>query len=161
MKLPQHARIGPLTIKSLLAHKPPDVYSVAVDATLVDALRVMAAHDVGALLVLDDQRVLGTFSERDYARWALLGAGRADATPVREVMRACEVFTTPPQAVHECLTLMSEKQLQHIAVLDNGKLLGLLSIGDLLKAIIVQYERVFQASELDQRILFLQGTYSC
>ncbi len=161
MKLPQHPRIRPSTVRNLLALKSPAVHPVMAGATVRDALKLMADDDVGALVVLDGGRVAGIFSEREHARMAAVGAGTADATPVSHVMTKCGVFATPPQTVQACLELMNAKRLQYIPVIEGGRLLALLSIGDLLEETIAHYERIFQALELDQRILFLQGTYSC
>jgi len=161
MELPQHSRVAPLTVKALLAHKTAPFYSVAADAMLAEALKTMAEHDVGALVVLDGRQVAGIFSERDYVRWSFLGFGKADASRVRDAMGASIDFATPAQGVHECLTLMHEKRLRYLPVVEGGKPLGLLTHDDLLQAVLAYYEHVFQANELDQRILFLPGTYSC
>ena len=132
-----------------------------MDATVLDAVKVMAEQAVGSVVVLDGERVAGVFSERDYVRMTLTGAGPVDQTPMRQVMSDGVNFATPMQTAHACLALMNEKRLDCIPVLEDGKLLGLLSIDDVQKAIIAQYEGIFQAIELDQKILFLQGTYSC
>jgi signal-transduction protein with cAMP-binding, CBS, and nucleotidyltransferase domain len=161
MELPQHPRIAPLTVRTLLAQRPLECYSVTVDAKVAQALQVLAEHGVGAVVVRDGERVAGIFSEGDYVRVAAASAGQADATPVREAMRLCAAVASPSQAVLECLALMNEKRLRYLPVLEEGKLLGLLSLGDLQQAVIVYYERVCQARDLDQRIQFLQGTYSC
>ncbi len=161
MKLPEHPRIHPLTVKHLLALKLPEVYSVSSAAMVSEALAVMAEHDVGAVVVLDGERVVGMFSERDYARMGFVAAGMADGTRVSHRLTPCEVFATPSQTAQRCLEMMNENRVSYLPVIDDGRLLGLLSIGDLLHEIIVHYERIFQAHELDQRILFLQGTYSC
>ncbi len=161
MKLPEHPRIPPLTVKNLLTLKLPEVYSVTAGAMVLEALAVMAEHDVGAVVVLDEGRVAGICSERDYARMGVVSAGTAEVTPVSHIMTDCVVFATPSQTAQRCLELMNENRLHYIPVIQDGRLLGLLSIGDVLKEIIAQYECIFQAHELDQRILFLQGTYSC
>lgn len=167
MELPQHPRVAPLTISNVLARKVPAVpavpavHGVTVAATVREALAVLAEHDVGAVLVLDGERVAGIFSERDYVRLAFVRAGIAGATSVSQVMTPCTVFATPTQTVQSCLDLMNEKRLQYLPVIEDGKPLALPSIADLLKATIAHYERISQAHALDQRIMFLQGTYSC
>jgi signal-transduction protein with cAMP-binding, CBS, and nucleotidyltransferase domain len=161
MELPQHPRIAPLTIQGVLAEAPLPCHSVNVDATVAQAVQVLAGHDVGAVLVRDGARVVGIFSAGDYVRLASAGTGQADVTPLREAMTLCAAVASPTQTVPECLALMHEKRLRYLPVLEDGKLLGLLALGELQQAVIVHYERVCQARDLDQRIQFLQGTYSC
>ena len=159
MELPQHPRVRPLIVGNLAALASPRVASVPLDATLVEALAVMAERDVGAVVVLDGERVAGVFSERDYARRSPLAG--AQATPVSEAMRPGALFATPEQSVSQCLALMNAQRLQYLPVLAGDHLLALLTIDELQKETIAQYERIFTASALDLKILFLQGTYSC
>lgn len=161
MELPQHPRIRPLIVGNLPALASPSFGSVAIGATLAEALMVMAERDVGAVVVLDGERVAGIFSERDHARRRAAGEAGDANTPVSTLMSRCELWATPDQPVQHYLELMSGRRVNYLPVIEGGRLLALLSIDELQKETIAQYERVFKASQLDLKILFLQGTYSC
>lgn len=124
------------TVRDLLARKGRHVWSVAPDCTVYDTLKLMADKDIGAVLVLDGEQVVGIFSERDYARQVVLKGKTSKDTPVREVMTAKVVFVRPEQDIEECMALMTDKRFRHLPVLENGKLAGLISIGDVVKAVI-------------------------
>lgn len=154
-----HDRVPEPTVGSLLATDGAPAVDEA--AMVVDALKVMSERDSGAVVVLSDGGVAGVFSERDYARNGLLGNRTPGNTSVADVMTRSADFVTPAQTVADCLALMDEKGLAYLPVVDQGRLVGLLSEADLLKARLKFHERVFNESELDQKLLFLRGTYSC
>ncbi|HXP95612.1 MAG TPA: CBS domain-containing protein [Telmatospirillum sp.] len=156
-----HPRVAEPTVRSLLAKRQDEVPVVGEDAMVLDALAVMTECDSGAVVVLSESGLAGLFSERDHARNCLLGNRTASNTPVTDLMTRALDFATPAQSVADCLALMTEKRLTHIPVFDQGKLVGLLSRSDLLEARLAFHERVFHETELDQKLLFLRGTYSC
>ncbi|MEI7430750.1 MAG: CBS domain-containing protein [Betaproteobacteria bacterium] len=161
MRQPQHPRIRAVTVKNLLSEKPPESYSISINATLHEALKTMSQHNIDGVAVLDGEHLAGTFSERDLARMASSDSAFMADKPLSHAMTPALDFVTPDQIAQSCLALMLEKRLNLIPVMEHGKLIGLLSIVELQQAIITQYESIFQAYALDQKILFLQGTYSC
>lgn len=124
------------TIGQLLGAKGHSVYSIAPDATVLEALQEMADRDVGALVVLEGGELVGLISERDYARKVILKGKFSKEIPVREIMSHRVVCVTSEQRVDSCMALMTEKRVRHLPVLDNEKLAGMISIGDVVKAII-------------------------
>ena len=158
----QHPRVPEPTAKSVLARLGPlDVATVGEDATVLDALKIMAERDTAAVAVVSPAGLVGIFSERDHARNCLLGNRTANNTPVVDVMTRSVVGVAPADSVPHCLVLMNERQVTHVAVLDQGRLVGLLSQADLWAARIAYHERIFHETEMDQKLLFLRGTYSC
>jgi CBS domain-containing protein len=158
----RHPRVPEPTAKSLLACSGAiEVATVGEDATALDALAVMAARDTAAVAVASPAGVIGIFSERDHARNGLQGNRLAKDTPVIDVMTRLEAGVAPADSLRRCLVLMKERRVTHLAVLDQGRLVGLLSETDLLAARIAYQERIFQETEMDQKLLFLRGTYSC
>ena len=122
------------TIRQMLARKP-DVYSIDPDATVLDALKRLEEKNVGALLVMKGERLVGIFSERDYARRMVLHGRSSKETAVREVM-TCEVFTIPPDAsAGECMVHMTDRHIRHLPVLEDGRVIGIISIGDIVRAV--------------------------
>ena len=121
----------------------------------------MAERDTAAVAVLSPAGLAGIFSERDHARNCLLGNRTANNTPVADIISRSVAGVAPADSVRQCLVLMNERQITHVAVLDQGRLLGLLSQADLLTAQIAYHERIFHETEMDQKLLFLRGTYSC
>ncbi|CDF94562.1 MULTISPECIES: CBS domain-containing protein [unclassified Pseudomonas] len=114
------------------------VHSIAPEQTVLEALRIMAEKNVGALPVIEDGQVVGVFSERDYARKMVLHGRSSVATPVRTIMSAPVVTADSQQSIERCMEVMTDSHLRHLPVLDNGQLIGLLSIGDLVKQAIVE-----------------------
>lgn len=161
MESGQHPRVAHLTLKQVLAKKPLDPHSVSIDATMLDALRVMAERDIGAVLVLDGERPVGLFTERDFARHTVSDGSPAHLTSVRQAMAGNVVFATPEQTVSQGMALLREQRLRYLVVLEDSHPLGLLSFGDLLEETIAYQERVLKAIELDRLVLFARGTYSC
>ena len=124
------------TVRDLLKQKGQAVWSVVPDSTVYDALTLMAEKNIGALLVIDAGRPVGIFSERDYARQVILKGKASKDTPVREVMTSKVVFVRPEQSIEECMALMTDKRFRHLPILEEGALVGILSIGDVVKAVI-------------------------
>lgn len=128
------------TVKQMLQSKGSQVYTIAPDATVLDALREMATRDVGALLVVDGDTIAGIFSERDYARKLALQGKSSRNTPVWAVMTDDVICISPDQSAEKCMVVMTEKRIRHLPVLDDGRLTGLISIGDVVKAIISEQQ---------------------
>ena len=125
-----------ITVLTILRQKGSEVFHVAPDAKVLDALREMAAHNCGALVVLEGNRPLGVFSERDYARKVVLLGRTSRETRVRECMSAPVIDVAPDACVYRCMSLMTEHRCRHLLVMDRGKLTGVISIGDVVKAVI-------------------------
>ncbi|MEE9571322.1 MAG: CBS domain-containing protein [Gammaproteobacteria bacterium] len=129
-------------VGELLSAKGTDVWSVTPEQTVLAALVLMAEKEVGALMVLEGEALVGIFSERDYARKVVLKDKSSRDTPVSEVMSAPVITVGPDQSIEECMSLMTEKRTRHLPVLENEKLIGLISIGDVVKAVILDREAV-------------------
>ncbi len=128
------------TVKQMLQSKGSQVYTIAPDATVLDALREMATRDVGALVVVDGDAIAGIFSERDYARKLALQGKSSRNTPVWAVMTDEVICISPDQSAEKCMVVMTEKRVRHLPVLDDGRLTGLISIGDVVKAIMSEQQ---------------------
>ncbi|MFC3531837.1 CBS domain-containing protein [Vogesella facilis] len=140
------------TVRQLLLHKRSGLITVGPDATVFQALQIMAEHDIGAVLVMDMGDVLGIFSERDYARRIVLQGRTSAGTKVRDIMTSKVVYVTPEQSVAECMALMTDKRFRHLPVLEDDKVLGLLSIGDLVRATIDEQQFV-----IDQLVNYIRA----
>ena len=128
------------TAQDILRFKGKTVHAVRPDDTVLAALGVMAEHDIGAVLVVEGDELLGILSERDYARKvALMGRASRDS-PVRAIMTANVVCVPPSRTVEECMGLMTERRCRYLPVVENGRVIGLVSIGDLVKAMIDEQE---------------------
>jgi len=132
------------TVKQLLDAKGHNVWIVAPDASVYEALKLMADKDVGALLVLEAGKLVGIISERDYARKVILKGKLSKDTPVHEIMTTRLVYVRPEQTLQECMALMTDQHIRHLPVLAGAELVGLVSIGDLVKAIISEQEFLIQ-----------------
>ncbi len=132
--------MGMKVVKDILQAKGHRVWSITPDATVYDALTLMAEKNVGALVVLDGDRVVGIISERDYARKVILKGKSSKDLQVREIMTSRVVFVRPEQTMAECMVLMTDKYIRHLPVLVDNRLAGLVSIGDVVKAIIAEKE---------------------
>ncbi len=135
------------TVSQLLQGKGGGVLSVAPDASVFDALKLMAEKNVGALLVMSDGRLHGIMSERDYARKVILLGKSSHELEVCDIMSDDVVSVTPAQNVDDCMALMSEHRIRHLPVIDNGRVIGVLSIGDLVKAVIEEQQQTIQQLE--------------
>ena len=131
------------TVEQILKTKSQHqtVYTIGPDDSVLDALKMLAEKNVGALPVVEANQVVGIVSERDYARKLVLKGRSSAATPVREIMSAPVVTVEPKQKLDYCMNLMTDRHLRHLPVVDNGQLLGLLSIGDLVKAVIEEQQQ--------------------
>jgi CBS domain-containing protein len=138
------------TVRQLLQLKGNQVFDIHPQATVYEALERMAEYDVGALLVLEEGRLVGIFSERDYARKIILMGRASRETLVHEVMTTDLVMTSPEATVGECMALMTEHRIRHLPVMDKGQLAGVISIGDVVKAIMTEQE--FLIAQLQQYI---------
>lgn len=124
------------TLQRVLEDKGKDVYFTLPTASVFEALEEMAKRDVGALIVLEDGKVAGIFSERDYARKIILVGKSSRETPVSEIMTTRVIYARPEQTLDECLALMTDKRIRHLPIMRDGELIGVVSIGDLVKGII-------------------------
>jgi CBS domain-containing protein len=124
------------TVKQVLGAKGNHVHSVAPDASVLDALQKMATEEIGSLVVLDGTELVGILSERDYARKVVLKGLYSKDTPVRDIMTSQVICVTPEMRVDACMSLMTEKRVRHLVVRDGERLSGVVSIGDVVKAII-------------------------
>ncbi len=132
------------TVKQLLDVKGHAVWTIGPDASVYEALKLMADKDVGALLVLEAGKLAGIISERDYARKVILKGKFSKDTPVHEIMTTRLVYVRPEQTLQECMALMTDQHIRHLPVLAGEELVGLVSIGDLVKAIISEQEFLIQ-----------------
>lgn len=124
------------TVRSILANKGPAIWSVAPEASVFDALQLLADKDIGALLVVSEGMPVGIFSERDYARKVILMGRSSRDVQVREVMTSPVITASPGYSVEECMRIMTAHRIRHLPVLDGTVLAGVISIGDLVNAII-------------------------
>jgi CBS domain-containing protein len=124
------------TIRAILNQKSGDVFSISPDATVFEAVEIMDAKNVGALLVMEQERLAGIISERDYTRKVVLRGKRSQETKVAEIMSTNVTVTHPREPVEKCLRLMTDKHIRHLPVLDDDKVVGVISIGDLVKHVI-------------------------
>ena len=133
------------TVRQLLAEKPTNaVYAVHPDQMVIDALELMAACRVGAVMVIENDQLVGIFSERDYARKGIIAGRKAKSTPVTEVMTHNVFVMTPEQEMEDCMKMMSEKHIRHLPVMENDRVIGLLSIGDIVSAMLREQETHIQ-----------------
>jgi CBS domain-containing protein len=140
------------TINQLLQSKGTHVETVAADTTVFEALGIMADKGIGSLLVLQDSKPVGLFSERDYARNVILKGRTSKQTQVSEVMSSHVVVVQPEQSVEECMAIMTEKRVRHLPVMQGDQLMGIISIGDLVKAIIENQQFV-----IEQLVSYING----
>jgi len=135
------------TVKQLLDGKGRQVWSVNAETTVYDALRLMAEKGIGALVVMEAGYLVGIVSERDYARKVILEGRSSRDTPVADIMSRAVVYARPEQSVAACMALMTDGKFRHLPVLEQGRLVGIISIGDLVKSIIAEQEFVIEQLE--------------
>ena len=140
------------TVRDILKVKGADVWCVEPDATVFDALQRMAEKEVGALVVMEGTQVVGLISERDYARKIILHGRASPTTLVKEIMTSHVVYTHLDQSVEECMALVTEKRIRHLPVMAEGKLVGVVSIGDLVKSIISDQQFI-----IEQLVRYISG----
>ena len=140
------------TVRQLLAEKPAEVFAVSPDAPVIDAVRLMADKSIGAVLVMRGGELAGILSERDYARKIVLQGRSSADTPVRAIMTAEVVTVAPDTTVPACMQLVTERRIRHLPVLADGSVVGVVSIGDLVKSVIAE-----QQVELEQLQRYIAG----
>ncbi|RNF85996.1 CBS domain-containing protein [Montanilutibacter psychrotolerans] len=124
------------TVRHLLEGKAPDIFAIGPDAPVIDAIRLMAEKRIGALLVMEGARLAGIVSERDYARKVVLQGRSSANTPVRDIMTVDVVSVSPHDTADHCMQLVTERRFRHLPVVSDGQVVGVVSIGDLVKAVI-------------------------
>ena len=138
------------TLKQLLDEKGGDVWSLAPDDTVFDAIKLMAEKDIGALTILRGGNLIGIITERDYARKVILKEKSSKDTLISDIMTTKVVYARSHQNIDECMAVMTEKRVRHLPVFEKDKMIGIVSIGDLVKAIIA--EQRFVIEQLEQYI---------
>jgi len=138
------------TVGDLLKAKGYAIWSISPLATVFQALELMAAKDVGALPVVQNDKLVGIFSERDYARKVILKGKASKDTTVSELMTQTVLYTSPENTFEDCMALMTSKQIRHLPVLDHGRLAGIITLGDVVKQIIS--DQRFTISELEKYV---------
>jgi CBS domain-containing protein len=138
------------TVRDILKVKGHNVWSVEAGSTVFEALGLMAEKEVGALVVMDGARLAGIISERDYARKIVLLGRTSPNTLVKEIMTSHVAYTHLEQSIEECMAIMTDKRIRHLPVIEEGKLVGIISIGDLVKSIIA--DQKFMIEQLERYI---------
>jgi len=141
-----------VNVRHLLDGKGRAIYSVEPDDPVLKAIRLMAEHHVGALLVMQGAELRGIVSERDYARKVILRGRSSSETPVSEIMSSPVHTVSPETTLEECMRLVTDRRVRHLPVVDKGRVVGVVSIGDLVKAVIDE-----QAEELEQLQRYIAG----
>jgi CBS domain-containing protein len=140
------------SVAEILRSKPEQtVHTITPSASVFDAVKLMAEKSIGALLVIEDMKIDGIITERDYARKIVLVGRSSKETPVRDIMTSPVMYVRPDETNEECMALMTDNRVRHLPVIDNGKLIGLISIGDLVKDIIS--EQKFIIDQLEHYIM--------
>jgi CBS domain-containing protein len=139
-------------VKQILAAKSRNVWSIEPDATVYDAIHQLAEKEIGALLVMENDKLVGVISERDYARQIILRDKSSRGTLVREIMTTDVVTTDPEEDIAACMGMMTERRIRHLPVMEKGRVVGVLSIGDLIRAIIAE-----QQSTIDDLAKYITG----
>ena len=140
------------TVRQLLESKPAEIIAISPDAPVIDAIRLMAERRVGALVVMEGARLAGMLSERDYARKIVLQGRSSKDTPVRDIMTAEVITVRPEDSSDHCMQVVTDKRIRHLPVMQGGDVVGVLSIGDLVRAVIEE-----QKQELDQLQRYIAG----
>jgi CBS domain-containing protein len=136
-----------ITVRQLLDRKGRQIFSIAPGTAVLEAIRLMAERHVGALLVMEGETLSGIVSERDYARKVIL-MGRSSAdTPVRDIMTAAVITVQPETPVEKCMQVMTERRVRHLPVIEAGRVVGMVSIGDLVKAVIAEQQQHIEQLE--------------
>ncbi len=140
-------------IREILSGKDNNIYSINSSVRVYNALELMAQKDIGALIVMEDGKIKGILSERDYARKVILHGKSSKEMTVEEIMSEDVIYVTAERTVEECMALMTNKRVRHLPVMENDKLIGIISIGDVVKALIDEKEFV-----IEQLVHYIKGT---
>ncbi len=135
------------SVKQVLQTKGHEIWSVGPEVSVYDAIAEMAQKGVGALVVLEGETLVGVVSERDYARKVVLQGRSSRDTTIRDIMTTRVAYARPDQSVEDCMAVMTDKRIRHLPVLDGDKLVGMISIGDLVKSIIEEQQHVIEQLE--------------
>ena len=146
------------TVKELLREKGNQIWTIGPQATVYDALELMAAKNIGCVVVLEEGNVAGIFTERDYARKVALKGRSSKTTKVGDLMITDVLYVGPDDTIEDCMALMTDKRLRHLPVMENGKLAGVVSIGDIVKVVISNRE--FTIRELERYITGGHSTFA-
>ena len=141
-----------LTVRQLLDRKSSGIYSIRPDASVLEALELMAREDISSVLVTEGEALKGIFTERDYARKVILRGRNSRDTVIRELMTSNLITITPEQTIADCMNIMTDRHIRHLPVLEGGKVVGLISIGDVVKSIISD-----QATTINQLSGYIAG----
>ncbi len=136
-----------MIVKQMLDKKGSEIWGVHPDDSVFEALKLMADKNVGALLVLDGDELVGIFSERDYARKVVLLDKSSKNTPVREIMTSQVICVSPNHTTDDCMALMTDKRIRHLPILNDGRVAGVISIGDVVKAVISEQKMIIENLE--------------
>jgi CBS domain-containing protein len=136
-----------VNVRQLLEGKGWAIYAVAPDDPVLDAIRLMADKHVGALLVMQGSELVGIVSERDYARKVILRGRSSSDTPVQQIMSSPVHTVSPDKSVQDCMRLMTEQRIRHLPVMERGRVIGVISIGDLVKAVIQEQQQTIEQLE--------------
>ena len=139
-------------IKHLLDRKGRHIISIKPEDSVLDAIRLMAEKGIGSLVVMEDQELLGIMSERDYARKVIIKGRSSESTAVSEIMTANVITTSSSETVNDCMSVMTEKKIRHLPVVEDNAVIGMISIGDLVEAIIAD-----QQEEIEQLEHYISG----
>ena len=141
-----------LTVRQLLDRKSSGIYSIPPDASVLEALELMAREDISSVLVTEGEAIKGIFTERDYARKVILRGRNSRDTVIRELMTSNLITITPEQTINDCMSIMTDRHIRHLPVLEGHKIVGLISIGDVVKSIISD-----QAATINQLSGYIAG----
>jgi CBS domain-containing protein len=142
------------TVREILSKKGNTVWSVSPQHTIYDTLKLMAEKNLGAVIVLENTKIVGIFSERDYARHSVKENLELRKTPIKNMMTSRILFVSPTQTTEECMSLMTSKHIRHLPVIEDDKLIGLISIGDVVKKVIEDHK--FSINQLER---YVSGEY--
>lgn len=135
------------TVKQLLSTKSAEIFSVSADVSVLDGLQVMMEKNISALLIMEERKLLGIFTERDYARKIILQGKTSVDTPIHEVMTALPITVSTADSLDHCMQTMTDKHIRHLPVIQDGELIGMVSIGDVVKFIIEDQKQTISQLE--------------